>query len=306
MAKADDKKKETQVPGVLDWVVSTAMVSVVRLLQLLPYRWRVPTGGWVMSRVIAPVIGFRRRIRENLGLIFPDMSEDERQSLERAVPEKIGRSFSEMFSPKELTAIAAETPITGPGLEAAAKAREDGRPILFVSGHLGNYDVGRSILIQQGHNVGGLYRRMNYKGFNDFYVAHISAIGTPLFLRGRRGMAQMVKHLKEGNAVAILIDQYMRAGADLTFFGQPARTALSAAELALKYDALVVPCYALRRSDGMSFEMVMEAPIPHSSPEEMTQALNDSLEKQVRTHMDQWLWVHRRWKDRDARKAKSS
>lgn len=176
---------------------------------------------------------------------------------------------------------------------------------MFVSGHIGNYDVGRAILIQQGHNVGGLYRRMNYKRFNEFYVAHISAIGTPLFLRNRRGMAEMVRHLKGGNAVAILIDQFMRSGADLTFFGQPARTALSAAELALKYDALVVPCYALREPDGMHFRMILEAPIPHTTAEEMTQALNDSLEGQVRAHLDQWLWVHRRWKQRGTRKGRT-
>jgi KDO2-lipid IV(A) lauroyltransferase len=42
--------------------------------------------------------------------------------------------------------------------------------------------------------------------------------------------------------------------------------------------------------------MVIEAPIPHDTPEAMTQALNDSLEAQVRAHMDQWLWTHRRWK----------
>ena len=58
---------------------------------------------------------------------------------------------------------------------------------------------------------------------------------------------------------------------------------------------LILPTYGIRRPDG-GFDLRVEAPIPHSTPEAMTQALNDSLEAQVRAHMDQWLWTHRRWK----------
>jgi KDO2-lipid IV(A) lauroyltransferase len=289
----------------LDRLGSAAAIGIIRLLQLLPYRWRVPTGGFLLSRIVGPLIGYRARVRENLDRIFPDMAEAEKRRLSRAVPERIGRTVAELFSPEDLTRVAAQTPAEGPGLAATEEARAAGRPIIFISGHIGNYDVARAFLIRRGHNVGGLYRRMNYQGFNDFYVRHISAIGTPLFLRGRRGMAEMVKHLKAGNAIALLIDQHMSAGADLSFFGQPARTALSAADLALKYDALLVPIYALRQPDGLSFRVVVEAPVPHATPEAMTQALNDSLEARVRAHMDQWLWVHRRWKQRRSRAARA-
>jgi Kdo2-lipid IVA lauroyltransferase/acyltransferase len=96
--------------------------------------------------------------------------------------------------------------------------------------------------------------------------------------------------------LGLLIDQHMHHGAPLTFFGVAAQTALSAAELALKYDALLVPTYAIRLPDGLNFRIVVEAPIPHSTPEAMTQALNDSLEAIVRDHLDQWFWIHRRWK----------
>jgi KDO2-lipid IV(A) lauroyltransferase len=87
----------------------------------------------------------------------------------------------------------------------------------------------------------------------------------------------------------------MGDGAVLQFFGQDALTSLSPAEMALRYNALIVPTYGIRRNDG-GFDLLIEAPIPHSTAEAMTQALNDSLETQVRAHMDQWLWTHRRWK----------
>jgi KDO2-lipid IV(A) lauroyltransferase len=72
--------------------------------------------------------------------------------------------------------------------------------------------------------------------------------------------------------------------------------------MARKYGAILVPIYAVRRLDGLSFDIHVEAPIPHTDNEQMTQALNDSLEVRVRANPDQWLWTHRRWKTRPARK----
>lgn len=286
------------VPGFdfRDWFISSLFIGIIRTMGLFPYRWRVSLTGQIVARVLGPVVGYTARVRDNLSLIFPDMPEAEKTRLARAVPEQLGRTVAELFSPQDMAVIATRTPVSGPGLAALDAAKDAGRPIILVSGHIGNYDVGRSVLIQRGHRVGALYRPMNLRVFNEFYVSRMAQVGTPLFLRGRRGMMEMVKFLKQGNVIALLIDQHMSAGAPLTFFGHKAWTALSAAELALRYDALLVPSYCIRQPDGLSFEMVVEAPIPKTDPARMTQALNDSLERQVRAHMEQWLWVHRRWK----------
>ena len=73
-------------------------------------------------------------------------------------------------------------------------------------------------------------------------------------------------------------------------------TSIVPAELALKYDAVMIPVYAIRQPNGLDFEIVMHDPIPHSDAETMTPAINDGLEGLVRQHMDQWFWIHRRWK----------
>ena len=96
--------------------------------------------------------------------------------------------------------------------------------------------------------------------------------------------------------VGMLIDQHFGTGAALDFLGQPAMTSLSAAEMALKYNCLLVPVYGIRLADGLHFDLLVEEPIPHSDARTMTQALNDSLAAQVRLHPEQWFWVHRRWK----------
>ncbi|AML53529.1 lysophospholipid acyltransferase family protein [Falsihalocynthiibacter arcticus] len=269
---------------------------ILAVLHLVPYPLRIRIGGWFFKHIVAPVAGYRRRIRVNLDLVLPNIDPVEKERLTRAVPENFGRTMIELFSPGEFLEIARKTTLNGPGLEALEKARVSKQSAILVSGHFGNYDVVRAKMIDQGFDVGGLYRPMKNAFFNDYYVSTISKIGQPLFQRGRRGMAQMVKFLRSGGTLAILIDQHMGQGAPLTFFGQPAQTALSAAQLALKYNAVLIPCYAIRQEDGLNFRIELEEPVPIGSAEEMTQALNDSLEKRVRENMDQWLWIHRRWK----------
>lgn len=278
------------------WLQDRALRALIWGLLRLPYRVRVPLAGWVVSRIVAPVVGYRRRVRENLALILPDLPRAEVARIARAVPDNVGRTLIEMYSGPEFVARAAATPPRGPGLAALERARDAGRPVVLVTGHFGNYDASRAALIARGFRVGGLYRPMKNRYFNDHYVRTIERIGKPLFPRGRAGLADMVRFLKGGGVLGILIDQHMSHGAPLTFFGHAAQTALSAAELALKYDALVVPTYAIRQPDGLNFDIVVEAPIPRGTPEAMTQALNDSLEAIVRQHLDQWFWIHRRWK----------
>lgn len=277
------------------WITDRLIRAALWLVLSLPFDARRSLAAALMTRIVAPLAGWRKRIRENLALVRPDLPEAEVARLVRDVPRSIGRTLAELYSGPEFVARVAREPLQGAGVAALEEAHRTGRPVLLVTGHLGNYDAIRGGLIARGYRVGGLYRPMDNPFFNHHYVAAISRIGTPLFPRGRKGLADMVRFLKGGGMVGVVLDQSMGDGAILRFFGHVALTALSPAEMALRYDALVVPTYGIRRPDG-GFDMVIEAPIPHGDPETMTQALNDSLEAQVRAHMDQWLWTHRRWK----------
>ena len=71
---------------------------------------------------------------------------------------------------------------------------------------------------------------------------------------------------------------------------------MAIAELALKYNASIVPCYGIRERDGVSIRVVFEDPIRNDSPRNIIQSINDSLEERVRTNPTQWHWLHNRWK----------
>lgn len=290
-----------------DWRAFSQNLAIRGILGLalrLPYKRRVQFTGWVVSRIVAPLAGWNRRIALNLDHVLPDLPPDEAARLMRAVPENAGRSLIEIYSGDEFKDRVKQSPLTGPGVEPFRAAREAGRPVILVTAHFGNYDAPRAALFAQGYPLAALYRPMRNTRFNDHYVAAISKIGEPVYPADRRGLTALIRHLAKGGIMGILVDVHALDGAPLRFFGKRANTALSAAEWALKYDALMVPIYGIRQPDGLSFVIHLDAPIAHDTPEAMTQALNDSLEVQVRANMDQWFWIHRRWRKSVGKKPK--
>ena len=169
----------------------------MKLVQMLPYERRIPLAGRLVARA-APMIGFTRRVRENLALTCPDLPEVEVKRLERAVPDNLGRMLAEIYSGEEFLARVRDLPIEGPGAEVLARAHAEGRPVVLAVGHFGNYDAWRGALVARGYRVGAIYRPMNNAAFNAQYVAAISAIAEPLFARSRRGLAEMMKYLRDG------------------------------------------------------------------------------------------------------------
>jgi KDO2-lipid IV(A) lauroyltransferase len=279
------------------YLTNLILRGLIGLALLMPYKTRVRTMGWLVQSVVAPLAGYRKRIRANLAHVMPELPESDVARLCRDVPNNAGRTLIELYSGSEFVARAQTAAMVGPGYAALEAARAAGRPVILVTGHFGNYDVSRAALIARGHNMGALYRRMSNPYFNAHYVRSITSIGTPMFEQGRKGMSQMVRHIKAGGVLGILTDLHAYGGARLDFFRKPAVTSLITAELALKYNAALIPVYAVRKENGLDFEIVVQDEIAHSDPETMTQAVNDGLEALVRENMHQWFWIHRRWKN---------
>ncbi|MEO0918719.1 MAG: lysophospholipid acyltransferase family protein, partial [Pseudomonadota bacterium] len=128
------------------------------------------------------------------------------------------------------------------------------------------------------------------------YLKAISTIAEPVFPTNGKGIAALIRHLKSGGIVGIVADVSSRKAPLLTFFGKPAHTPLSAAEWALKYNALMVPIFGLRQPDGFTFRLHVADPVAASDPQTMMQDYNDTVEAVVRDNPEQWFWVHRRWK----------
>lgn len=296
-----DKHKNSSIKvkkrsSFLDLSIYIFVRYLLGILSILPYRTKISLGGLIYQKIISPLSGNRKRIIDNLRLIFPDLEKRKREELCSQVPNNIGRTLFELLSPNAFSNIAKSAKVSGPGFKILKDAQEQKKPVILVSGHFGNYDVVRVVLNTNQISVGALYKPMSNPYFNTFYERCIKQIAEPLFPRGRAGMGNMMRYLEDGNVVALLIDQYMSHGEPLKFLGHTAYTATSAAKLALKHDALLITFYVVRNDDGINFDLVFESPVKPSTPNEMTQVLNDRLEKQIRKNMGQWLWTHKRWK----------
>lgn len=279
-----------------DLAVDAILRAVIGAALLLPYALRVRLFGWLVEKVLGPISGFRRAALNNLALVWPDRSRREHWRIATGCFNNAGRAFIENYSARDFPARLAANPLEGPGWPVLQEAGAAGRPVILVTGHIGNYEAVRAALAGRGLSVGGLYREMTNKHFNAHYVGTLQQYGGPIFPQGRRGMVGFVRHLKSGGRLVLLFDQHVEGAPALSFLGHPARTSISAAKLALRYDAQLIPFYGIRKPDGLNFRTVLEAPVPHTDPETMTKALNDSLSVRIEANPDQWFWVHRRWR----------
>lgn len=277
------------------YVTNLALSVALNLPRLLPYRWRLSVMGWLTAHIIGPIAKYDQRIRDNLALACPDLPPAEAEQLVGRVLHNTGRFMAEMWSGEALFKRMENTQLTGPGVASLMQAKATGKPIIAITGHFGNYDAARAVLLHSGFEIGGLYRPMSNAYFNASYRKRMEGFAGKAFEQSHRGMAKMIRHLRSGGVVAILLDQREDQGAPLRFFGQPAMTTLALAEMALKYDALFIPAFAVRQTNGLDFEVIVEDPIEHSDAANMMQIFNDRLEARIRSHMDQYFWIHNRW-----------
>lgn len=282
--------------GVGPYLTNLALSAALNFPRLLPYRWRLSVMGWLAARVIGPVAKYDKRIRDNLALTCPDLPATETDTLARRVLHNTGRFLAEMWSGDALFERMKNTSLAGPGVATLMDAKTSAKPIIAITGHFGNYDAARAVLLHSGFEIGGLYRPMSNAYFNASYRKRMEGFAGKAFEQSHRGMARMIRHLREGGVLAILLDQREDQGAQLSFFGKPAMTTLALAEMALKYDALFVPVFAVRKDNGLDFDVIVEDPIPHTDAATMMQVFNDRLEARIRSNMDQYFWIHNRWK----------
>ena len=278
-----------------DWLADRALRGLISTMLRLPYKARVPLMGRALGKAIGPLAGYRKRAQDNLALIYPDMGVLDRRRLAEACCDNFGRTIIENYSWQEFGEKLSGTTATGDGLVHLEQAAQSQRPVIFVTAHFGNHEAPRQVLTRMGHTIGGLYRPMQNAYFNAHYAKTMTSWGGPVFQQGRRGTMGFVRHLRGGGMGTLLYD-VSAPGVRLPFLGHPARTSLSAAEIALKLDALVIPYFGIRQPDGLSFTVEVEAPITHGSAEDMLLDMNARLEAQIARNPAQWFWVHRRWK----------
>jgi KDO2-lipid IV(A) lauroyltransferase len=178
-----------------------------------------------------------------------------------------------------------------------------GRPVLFVTGHFGNWELGGYILGLLGFRSYAVARPLDNPYLDDFLRRFRERTGQRIL--AKKGDFDEMQHiLSEGGVIATLADQDAgQRGLFVDFFGRPASTHKAFALLALEHRAVILVMLARNLGAPLRYEMVAEELI---FPEDyegqpdavraITQRLTAALERGIRQAPEQYFWLHRRWK----------
>ena len=202
---------------------AAAFAGFIGLMRLLGVE-RASNVGGALLRTLGPQVGTHKTVTRNLRIAFPEMPKTDRDALALEAWERIGRSSAETAVMDQLTPDSGRLEIVG--LERLEAIRDGGRPVVFVSGHLSNFEVMAAVLVASGVPVQVTYRAAN----NPYVDAQIrkarARYGVKLFApKGEDGARELLHGLERGESVALLNDQKFSEGPEVTFFGQPVNAA---------------------------------------------------------------------------------
>ena len=279
-----------------DGIEISPLILFIFFTKFFSLKRRVAIGEFLVSWAIQANKKLNRRLSENLDLIMPKKSRLQKKVFVKECSKLIGKTFIELIFNAEFQTNSKSFNYKKNELETLIEAHKQGRPIIIVSAHLGPWEAVRAVLKMHGLTAGAIYKKNKNQFYESLHLKAIKAGGEPIFSTGLGGTKKMVRHLKNGGIVAIMLDQAASDGEFFNFLGVPAKTSTSVAKIALKLNALVIPAYAIRRTTCSSIDIVFEKPIKHTNYQDMTSKLTKSIEARVLSTPSQWYWLHRRWK----------
>ena len=254
--------------------------------------------GFLIGKLFGPIFRSKKLIVENLKKSNISLKQNYME-VAKNVLGNYGRIFSEYPFLKSFRNGKLNNFIEINGKNYLDIIKKEKKNVVFVSGHFNNFELMAMQIEKMGIELSAIYRPLN----NIFLNKIMEKIRTKYICKnqikkGRAGTRQIIKDLKKGNSVALMIDQRVREGSKVKFFGNLASTTTIPAQLIKKYKCELVPIY-IERKDKYYFKMHISKPIKvntNKSYEDITLFLNTVLEKMILKNIDQWIWTHDRWK----------
>ena len=255
--------------------------------------------GFVIGRYLGPIFRSKSLIIRNLKKANIDKNNNY-EEIAKNVFGNYGRIFSEYMHLKNFKNDNLHKYFSIEGLNHLKNIKKNGDKVVFVSGHFNNFELMAMQIEKAGVDCAAIYRPLNNPYLNSIMEKiRTKDICKNQIRKGRAGSREIIRFLSKGTSIALMIDQRVREGEKISFFGSPATTTTIPAQLIKKYGCNVVPIY-IERIKSHYFKMYVSKPIKISksrSISEITKYLNITLEKMILKNIDQWIWTHDRWKE---------
>ena len=258
--------------------------------------------GDILGRSIGPFFRSKKITKQNIRTGLGNLNEKEENKIIKSMWSNIGRTFAEYVFLKDFKFNKVNhMKIIGKNFLDLIK--KDNKPVIFYSAHFANFELMAMELDKSGIKCAAIYRPLNNFFLNPlmeyFRMKYICPTQIP---KGRIGMREIIKRVKEGYSIALMVDQRVGEGPRAAFFNKPAHTTTIPAQIALKYDCKLVPIF-LERMEESNFEMTIYEPYKfqktgndEEDTKNITLKINQTIEKMIIKNPGQWIWSHNRWK----------
>ena len=239
----------------------------------------------------------------HLAMAFPSMRPVEIRRLAKRTFKMLGKNAGDILRSSKIKNLRQlEKFLVTDGLENYEVAHAKGNGVIFLTCHLGAFDLQITNMAMRGLNPNIIGTPLKDERLNDLLWNYRNLHGAIPIARGKETF-RMIKVLKSGGSVALLIDQDTKVKTVFVdFFGMQAATPVGATIMALKTGAAVVPTYIYLGDDDLQHMHILpEIAMTVTGDEDHdirfnTQVLTDFIEEKIREHPDQWVWMHERWK----------
>ena len=283
-----------------------AAIVWVLIKALQPFRPETASRiGGAVAGAIGPLIPTSKIADKNLRLAMPELSAAQRQTIIKECWQNLGQTAAELVHISEIK----ETE-SGPGYkfigweEHVVPVLKSGRPSIFITGHIGNWEITPPAAFARGINVGFMYRAASNPLVNNMILRlreGKSGHKLTMFPKGGAGARAAYGHLLKGGTLGLLVDQKLDTGIAAPLFGHEAMTMDAMASFALKFRCPVFPVHVVRVAPAR-LHIICEPPMPLPDSGDkaanalaLTTAMNQTLERWIREKPGAWLWLHRRW-----------
>ena len=254
--------------------------------------------GFIFEK-IGPFFREKKLIHSNIKKAFPGIDNKNLNKISKSMWNNYGRIFAEYIFIKDFRFGKLNSKINIVGQEILEEIKKSEKQVIFISGHLSNFELMAMHLEKTGIKLSAIYRPLN-NVFLNLIMERIrkNHICKYQIKKGIGGMKNLIKLKKNNFSTALMIDQRVSEGILSKFFNELALTTTIPAQLVKKFNIPIIPV-DIERIEGINFKIIIQKPILFSkdaSIQKITDDLNLILENMIIKKPEQWIWTHNRWK----------